>query len=268
LRRGMRAIRTRTPQRGRAHVPAAFDSGRGKPWPVVFGGAAAGRHGARTPRAWCAGRPGRRRSRVSSSGSWWRWPCGSCRLRLALDSMVNGAVFALWPVMWIVFNALVLYNIAVRSGRFDAFRKLAAAAPAQRPARGAGCHRLLLRLPLGGHLGIWHAGRHHRLAFDPDRAIRRSRRSSSCSSSIRLRSPSARSACRLPCWERSRTCPPRRWRQWSDGNCPSWRSFCPSTSSLCMAACARCAHCGRCCSWPAAALASASFWRPTILTTR
>src|ERR1700722_9721395 len=43
-------------------------------------------------------------------------------LALALDSVVNGAVFALWPVMWIVFNALVLYNIAVVSGRFDAFR--------------------------------------------------------------------------------------------------------------------------------------------------
>jgi lactate permease len=43
-------------------------------------------------------------------------------LSLALDSVANGAVFALWPVMWIVFNALVLYNIAVRSGRFDAFR--------------------------------------------------------------------------------------------------------------------------------------------------
>jgi lactate permease len=43
-------------------------------------------------------------------------------VNLALDSVLNGAVFALWPVMWIVFNALVLYNIAVRSGRFDAFR--------------------------------------------------------------------------------------------------------------------------------------------------
>jgi lactate permease len=41
---------------------------------------------------------------------------------LALDSAVAGAVFALWPVMWIVFNALLLYNIAVASGRFDAFR--------------------------------------------------------------------------------------------------------------------------------------------------
>ena len=41
---------------------------------------------------------------------------------LAFNSVVNGAVFALWPVMWIVVNALLLYNIAVKSGRFDAFR--------------------------------------------------------------------------------------------------------------------------------------------------
>ena len=42
--------------------------------------------------------------------------------RLAADSVAAGAVFALWPVMWIVVNALLLYNIAVASGRFDAFR--------------------------------------------------------------------------------------------------------------------------------------------------
>jgi lactate permease len=47
----------------------------------------------------------------------WKMPVG-----LAIDSILNGAVFALWPVMWIVLNALLLYNIAVRSGRFDAFR--------------------------------------------------------------------------------------------------------------------------------------------------
>src|ERR1700736_4967610 len=47
----------------------------------------------------------------------WRLP-----LNLALDAVVNGAVFAVWPVMWIVFNGLVLYNVAVHSGRFDAFR--------------------------------------------------------------------------------------------------------------------------------------------------
>jgi len=47
----------------------------------------------------------------------WDFPIG-----LAADSVAAGAVFALWPVMWIVVNALLLYNIAVDSGRFDAFR--------------------------------------------------------------------------------------------------------------------------------------------------
>ena len=47
----------------------------------------------------------------------WKMP-----VELAFNSVINGAVFALWPVMWIVINALLLYNVAVRSGRFDAFR--------------------------------------------------------------------------------------------------------------------------------------------------
>jgi len=47
----------------------------------------------------------------------WQFPVG-----LALNAVAAGAVFALWPVMWIVVNALLLYNIAVVSGRFDAFR--------------------------------------------------------------------------------------------------------------------------------------------------
>ncbi len=47
----------------------------------------------------------------------WQFPVG-----LAIDSVVAGAVFACWPVMWIVFTAILLYNIALKSGRFDAFR--------------------------------------------------------------------------------------------------------------------------------------------------
>jgi len=47
----------------------------------------------------------------------WQFP-----VRLALDSIAAGAVFAVWPVMWIVFNALLLYNVAVKSGRFENFR--------------------------------------------------------------------------------------------------------------------------------------------------
>jgi lactate permease len=47
----------------------------------------------------------------------WQFP-----VSLALDSIFAGATFAVWPVMWIVFNALLLYNVAVRSGHFDQFR--------------------------------------------------------------------------------------------------------------------------------------------------
>ena len=47
----------------------------------------------------------------------WHFPVG-----LAADSIAAGAVFAVWPVMWIVFTAILLYNIAQRSGRFEAFR--------------------------------------------------------------------------------------------------------------------------------------------------
>ena len=47
----------------------------------------------------------------------WHFPLG-----LALSSVAEGATFAVWPIMWIVFNALLLYNVAVRAGRFDAFR--------------------------------------------------------------------------------------------------------------------------------------------------
>ncbi|CAM2144551.1 Glycolate permease GlcA [Pararobbsia alpina] len=49
---------------------------------------------------------------------WWQFPTD-----LAFQAVANGVVFALWPVMWIVFAAILLYNIAQRSGRFDAFRR-------------------------------------------------------------------------------------------------------------------------------------------------
>ncbi|HEY2675668.1 MAG TPA: L-lactate permease [Steroidobacteraceae bacterium] len=47
----------------------------------------------------------------------WDLPVG-----IAFAAASNGAVFAFWPVMWIVIAALFVYNIAVSSGRFDAFR--------------------------------------------------------------------------------------------------------------------------------------------------
>ena len=47
----------------------------------------------------------------------WHVPVG-----ITLNSALAGGVFALWPIMWIVVAALTIYNIAVQSGRFDAFR--------------------------------------------------------------------------------------------------------------------------------------------------
>jgi lactate permease len=48
----------------------------------------------------------------------WGMPAG-----LAFNAVSAGMTLALIPVMWIVFNALLLYNIAVRTGRFDQFRQ-------------------------------------------------------------------------------------------------------------------------------------------------
>lgn len=48
----------------------------------------------------------------------WQMPVG-----LAVSSTLNGVAFALFPVMWIVWNAMWLYNVAVRSGKFELFRR-------------------------------------------------------------------------------------------------------------------------------------------------
>ncbi|KAI8988061.1 lactate permease [Mycotypha africana] len=41
----------------------------------------------------------------------------------AFESIGNGIVFANWPIMWIVVNAMFIYNTAVHSGIFDYFRR-------------------------------------------------------------------------------------------------------------------------------------------------
>ena len=47
----------------------------------------------------------------------WHMPVG-----LALVSASYGFVYALWPILWIVFAALWLYNLAVETGKFDLLR--------------------------------------------------------------------------------------------------------------------------------------------------
>lgn len=53
---------------------------------------------------------------VAISG--WHFP-----VRLVASSVLEGTAFALWPILWIPFNALLLYNLTVSSGRFDALRE-------------------------------------------------------------------------------------------------------------------------------------------------
>ena len=48
----------------------------------------------------------------------WGMPLG-----MAFNSVAAGMALALVPVMWIVFSALLLYNVAVKSGRFEQFRQ-------------------------------------------------------------------------------------------------------------------------------------------------
>jgi lactate permease len=41
----------------------------------------------------------------------------------AFDSAAEGAAFGLFPIMWIVFNAIWIYNLTVESGRFAVLRR-------------------------------------------------------------------------------------------------------------------------------------------------
>ena len=124
-----------------------------------------GRAGA--ARGCSAARRGRRRSRA------WSWPHhrgrGVAAAGRPASDRVATASSALWPVMWIVVNALLLYNIAVALGPVRCVPRLGDRPPAERPARRAGRDRLLLRRAAGGHRRLRHAGRHHQLAADPGR---------------------------------------------------------------------------------------------------
>lgn len=48
----------------------------------------------------------------------WQMP-----LRLAIWSTVYGFLYAVWPIMWIVFGGLWLYNLSVDTGKFELLRR-------------------------------------------------------------------------------------------------------------------------------------------------
>ena len=43
--------------------------------------------------------------------------------RLASLSLIFGSLYALWPIMWIVFTSLWLYNLAIANGSFEQLRR-------------------------------------------------------------------------------------------------------------------------------------------------
>ena len=53
-------------------------------------------------------------------------------LNLALLSAANGALYGLFPICWIVFTAVFLFNITIRSGQFEVIRGFMAGITADR----------------------------------------------------------------------------------------------------------------------------------------
>jgi lactate permease len=64
----------------------------------------------------------------------WRMP-----FRLAAWSIVYGYLFSIWSILWIVFNALWLYNLSVEAGSFDLLRHWM-----ERHASGDACIQAIL----------------------------------------------------------------------------------------------------------------------------
>ena len=58
-----------------------------------------------------------------------------CPVGLALLSATEGAVFGLFPIMWIVFTAIWLYQLTVVSGRSTTCARRSATSPTTRAAR-------------------------------------------------------------------------------------------------------------------------------------
>ena len=48
----------------------------------------------------------------------WRMPLG-----LAASAATHGMAFGLWPISWVVLNAVFFYNLTVASGDFDVIRR-------------------------------------------------------------------------------------------------------------------------------------------------
>ena len=78
----------------------------------------------------------------------------------SLDMGAEGAAFGLFPIMWIVINAIWIYNMTEFTGHFAVLRRSFATISDDTADPGRD-HRLLLRRPDRGPGGIRDPGRDH-----------------------------------------------------------------------------------------------------------
>ncbi len=69
--------------------------------------------------ACCARRPGWRRRRRSSRRWSSRSPSTGCRCSSPCSSTIYGAAYGIFPIAWIVFTSILLYRLAVDTGKFE-----------------------------------------------------------------------------------------------------------------------------------------------------
>ena len=153
----------------------------------------------------------------------------SLPVHLAANAVLNGVVFALWPVMWIVVNALLLYNIAVEFRTLRRLPLLDSRPFAERPAYRARRDRFLLRGAARRHCGLRHSDRNHVLAPDPGRVS--GARGFGLRVDLQYRARRIRGARRSRHGARrgNRTRLRERWAPWSGGSCRSSPSSCRFT---------------------------------------
>ena len=82
---------------------------------------------------------------------------------------LEGAAFGFFPIMWIVINAIWIYNMTVATGHFAVLRRSFAAVSDDQRIQAVD-HRVLLRRAARGAGRLRHAGRDHRRDADGARA--------------------------------------------------------------------------------------------------
>ena len=78
----------------------------------------------------------------------------------ALATAVYGAAYGLFPIGWIILNAVFLYSLTVRTGQFEIV-KVVGRTSLGRPARASAPDRVLVRSVHRGRGRVRHASRDH-----------------------------------------------------------------------------------------------------------